>query len=204
MAANLVRWGGLAAMLAGVLVIPIMWLAVLMESLFYLMILVMLLLVVALPGLQARQAAQSGLLGRVSFVVALLSACAVALLAAFVGVAEAFFGFNPEDSVLSPLAFILFIAFMVGITLFGIATFRAGVLPRLAGVLLALAFPTGIVIDLVTGAFSSEEAMPWGFLLGFTIFGISFIWLGYAAWSEREKHRWGSPRVYDNFPVHTE
>lgn len=184
MSPNLLRWGGPAAMVAGALAIPIIWLSLLVESLFYFMVVVMLLVVVALPGLHARQAAQSGRLERVGFSVAVLGAGAVAVVAAFVGVAVAFFGFDAEDSALGPIAFVAFIAFMIGIFLFGIGTARAGVLPRLAGVLIAVAFPAGLAIDLVAGSFSSGEATAWGFSIGFTFFSIGLIWLGYALWSE--------------------
>ncbi|MDP8950807.1 MAG: hypothetical protein M3N18_00940, partial [Actinomycetota bacterium] len=105
MSANLMRWGGPAAIVAGAIGIPIIWLSLLLESLFYLMVVVMLLLVVALPGLHARQAAQSGRLERVGFVSAVLGAGAVAVLAAFVGVAVALFGLDAENSALGPIAF---------------------------------------------------------------------------------------------------
>lgn len=185
MSANLMRWGGPAAMMAGVLVIPIIWLSLLVESFFYLMIPVMLLLVVALAGLHARQDARSGRLERVGFVIAVLGAGAVAVLAAFVGVAVALFGLDAENSALGPIAFFAFIVFMIGILLFGIGTARVGVLPRLAGGLIAVAFPVGLAIDLIAGSFSSGEATAWGFSIGFTVFGIGLIWLGYAAWAER-------------------
>lgn len=141
---------------------------------------------VALPGLQARQAARSGLLGRIGFVVTLIATTALAVLFAAVGVAETFFGFGPEDNPAAGLILMVgFSTFLAGVFLFGIATARAGVFPRGAALLLALGLPVGLAIDLLTGAFSSEKAMPWGFYIGPPAFAVGLIWLGYEARSGR-------------------
>ena len=184
---DLIRWGGIAAMVAGTLVIVLVLLSeVLPEGFFFVFILVFLLLVVALLGLHTRQAGRSGLLGRIGFLLALIGAGALVVLFAVVGVAEAFFGFSPDESAaVGMLLFVLFIAFVVGIVLLGIATFRAGVLPRGAAVLFALGLPAGLVIDLLTGAFFEDEATPWGFYIGPPAFAIGLLWLGYALWSGR-------------------
>jgi hypothetical protein len=184
---NLVRWGGLAAILSGALVIAMMLLTGLVaEGFFYLLILVFLLLAVAVSGIHAQQAGRSGLMGRIGFVVTLISAVAIAVLSAAVGVAENFFGFDPEGSAAIGIIFWgVFLPFIVGLIVLGIATIRAGVLPRGAAVLLILGLPLGIVIDLLTGAFFSEEATPWGFFVSFTAFAVGLIWLGYALRSGR-------------------
>ena len=181
---DLIRWGGLAAMLSGALVIAMMLLTGLVaEGFFYLLILAFLLLAVALPGLHAQQAGRSGLMGRIGFVVTLIGAVAIAVLSAAVAVAENFFGFDPEGSAVIGIVFLVFLAFIVGLMLFGIATIRAGVLPRGAAWLLVLGLPLALVIDLLTGAFFEEEATPWGFYIGSLAFAVGLIWLGYAAWS---------------------
>ncbi len=185
---NLVQWGGLAAILSGALLIVFVLLSeVAPEGFFYLYILVLLLLVVALYALHARQAGQSGLLGRIGFVVALIGTGGLAMLFVVVGVAETLFGFDLDElpGALGLLFFVLFLAFMVGIVLFGIATIRAGVLPRIAAVLFAFGLLVGLVIDLLSGAFFVEEATEWGFYIGGTAFAVGLIWLGYAAWSGR-------------------
>ncbi len=187
-ASNLIRWSGPAAMAAGALLIVAFLLTEFVaDDFFYLIGLVFLLLVVALPGLQARQAGRSGLLGRIGFFVSLLGAAFLVVLFAVVSVAEAFFGFDPEENAVAGLILIVsFIAFMVRVILFGIATARAGVLPRLAAVLLALGFPLALAIDMLTGAFSSEEeSFPLGPIIGFPIFAVGLIWLGYALWFEK-------------------
>ncbi len=187
-ASNLIRWSGPAAMAAGALLIVAFLLTEFVaDDFFYLIGLVFLLLLVALPGLQARQAGRSGLLGRIGFFASLLGTAFLVILFAVVGVAEAFLGFDPEGNAIAGLILIVsFIAFMVGVILFGIATARAGVLPRLAAVLLALGFPLALAIDMLTGAFSSEEeSFPLGPIIGFPIFAAGLIWLGYALWSEK-------------------
>ncbi len=101
-------------------------------------------------------------------------------------VAENFFGFDPDASdVVGLVLFVAFIAFMVGIVLFGIATARAGVFPRGAALLLTLGLLGGLVIDLLTGAFFDEDATQWGYFVGLTVFAVGLIWLGYTLRSER-------------------
>jgi membrane protein implicated in regulation of membrane protease activity len=68
--------------------------------------------------------------------------------------------------------------FILGPTLFGIATFRAGVLPRWAGALLALN-----IVLVPLGAILPPEYQP-------TIMipvGLALAWLGYALASERRE-----------------
>jgi hypothetical protein len=67
--------------------------------------------------------------------------------------------------------------FMLGPTLFGIATFRAGVLPRWAGALLAL----NIVLAPL-GGMASPELQPKIVMIPI---GLALAWLGYALFSER-------------------
>jgi hypothetical protein len=64
------------------------------------------------------------------------------------------------------------LVFSVGYILLGVAIFRAGVLPRGAGVLLAVGGP--IV------AFSPPIGIPAVLLVGHTLFGAGLAWLGYA------------------------
>lgn len=188
MAANLIRWSGPAAMAAGALLIVTFLLSEFVaDGFFYLITLVFLLLLVALPGLQAQQAGRSGLLGRIGFSMALIGAAILVVLFAIVGVSETFFGFDPDESAV-PLLFLAggFFTFLVGIILFGIATARAGVFPRGAALLLTLGLPLALAIDILTGAFSSEEEQAaWGIYIGFTLFGAGLIWLGHTLWSER-------------------
>jgi hypothetical protein len=66
--------------------------------------------------------------------------------------------------------------YILGGLLFGIATFRAGVLPRWAGALLAVGTALGPAAILFPPDYVGTVAVP---------VGIAFVWLGYALWSER-------------------
>ena len=66
--------------------------------------------------------------------------------------------------------------YMLGGLLFGIATFRAGILPRWAGVLLAIGTILAPVAGLLPNASQPKVAVP---------VGLALAWLGYALWSER-------------------
>ena len=59
---------------------------------------------------------------------------------------------------------------------FGIATFRAGILPRWAGALLAVGTVLAPVAALLPNASQPKIAVP---------VGMALAWLGYALWSER-------------------
>jgi hypothetical protein len=66
--------------------------------------------------------------------------------------------------------------YILGGVLFGIATFRAGILPRWAGILLAIGTAIGPVAILFPAAYQPKVAVP---------VGLALLWLGYALWSER-------------------
>ncbi len=65
--------------------------------------------------------------------------------------------------------------YILGGLLFGIATFRARILPRWAGILLAVGTTFGPVAALFPPEYQAKIAVPVGFALA---------WLGYALWSE--------------------
>jgi hypothetical protein len=66
--------------------------------------------------------------------------------------------------------------YILGGLLFGIATFRAGILPRWAGALLAAGTVLGPVAILFPPELQPKVAVP---------VGLALAWLGYALWSER-------------------
>ncbi|MDX6309485.1 MAG: hypothetical protein QOI06_2531 [Nocardioidaceae bacterium] len=67
--------------------------------------------------------------------------------------------------------------YILGGLLFGIATFRAGILPRWAGALLALGTAVAPIGALLSNASQPKTAIP---------VGVALAWLGYALWSERQ------------------
>ena len=66
--------------------------------------------------------------------------------------------------------------YILGGLFFGIATFRAGILPRWAGALLAASTAAAPVAALVPNGSQPKIAIP---------MGLALAWLGYALWSER-------------------
>lgn len=66
--------------------------------------------------------------------------------------------------------------YILGGLLFGIATFRAGILPRWAGALLAVGTALAPIAALLPNASQPKTAIP---------VGLALAWLGYALWSEQ-------------------
>jgi hypothetical protein len=152
------------------------------------------LFVIGITGLYARQAEKAGLFGLIAFVVLGLS---WTLQSAFV-FAEAFilpplaatapefvdallgisYGHTGEVNLgaLPALFSVVGIAYMLGGLLFGIATFRAGILPRVAAGLLAIAATLTPLAALLPHAQQRFAAVP---------VALALAWLGYALFSER-------------------
>ena len=150
-----------------------------------------------MAGLYARQVEESGWLGLAgfllftiwmtlvcgysfveAFILPLLATESPAFVAGFLGI----FSGAPSEVDLGILPTIWNLSgpmFMLGPTLFGIATFRAGVLPRWAGALLAL----NIVLAPL-GGMASPELQPKIVMIPI---GLALAWLGYALWSERQE-----------------
>jgi hypothetical protein len=91
-----------------------------------------------------------------------------------------------------------FVGYLLGGLLFGIATFRAGILPRWAGGLLAI----GVLLPIVG---SSLVPHPFDRIFAVPV-GVAVAWLGYALWSERREHALepvpsrGSPQLRQTAP----
>jgi len=203
-AAKLIRWTGLSTMVAGIIFAVIQPLhpadvvasvnTVEWAILTPLKTLMCLLLLLGIVGLYARQVNKAGRLGLVGFL--LFSLCWAFLLVfvfaeafimpplasvapqfvdGFLGIAagrtsELNFGLLPA---LWALAGILY---MLGGLLFGLATFRAGILPRWAAVLLAVTATLTPLASLFPHNIQRLAAMPMGLALAA---------LGYTLWSER-------------------
>jgi hypothetical protein len=131
-------------------------------------------LVFALVALYAVQAEQSGLLGSLGMVLGVVGTTLVSgvVLVEIAGASGA-----EVDAVLgaglpSALALLGGLAFLIGLIVFGVATMRAGVFPRLAGLLL-------IVGDMVFGAGSFAGAAATIFeIVGALITCAALVWLG--------------------------
>ena len=70
------------------------------------------------------------------------------------------------------------VLYLVGLLLFGIAIFRARILPRGSAVLLVVSGPLAVIMSLLPHQIARLAAMP---------MGLALAWLGYALWSERRE-----------------
>ncbi|MBA3474687.1 MAG: hypothetical protein H0T57_15950 [Rubrobacter sp.] len=170
---DLIRWGGLAAMLSGVAFIVLM---VIPEpppgSFFYVLgslvfIAALLLLLVGLAGFHALQKGNYGRIGRAGFYTVIVGASAQ--LVAQVGLALG-------STALEFLDFVGLLVVMVGFVLYGAATLQARVLPRWCGVGFIVGLPVWLIISVVLG----DE---YGGALGGILFGVLWLALGYTLWS---------------------
>ena len=149
--------------------------------------------VLGLAGLYARQATKSGWLGLIGFVVfslwlvlimgfSFVEAFILPKIAthdpAFVAGWMRMLTGSAGGMNLGSLATLWTLTapiYILGGVLFGIATFRAGILPRGAGVLLAVGTALAPVAALLPNASQPKIAVP---------VGVALAWLGYALWSE--------------------
>jgi len=180
-AQKLIRWSGLLSIISAVLVLLFGLLQMggpnLLEWVFSVLFFVI--LVFAMIGLYAAQVEQSSWLGLVAFVLSALGAMlmstenllSIAELSG-VGGAQAVEAFY---STTVPLVVIAGLSFFGGQLLFGIASLRADVFPRWAGILLSV----GAVV-----AFVGILALPpLALLLGTILLASALAWMGWALWS---------------------
>jgi hypothetical protein len=202
--ANLIRQAGLSAMVAGSIftvvglihppnvvssVTTSMWTFV------HLLTIVMAFFgLLGIAGIYARQVEKAGWMGLAgclllslwyvivtgftffeAFILPLLASDSPKVAASFLGI---FTGSVGETSVgaLATLWTLLGVVYILGSLLFGIATFRAGILSRWAAALLGLGAVSSPAFALLPQSFAPLAAVP---------VGLGLAWLGYSLWSER-------------------
>jgi hypothetical protein len=201
---TLIRWSGLAAIGAGLIFAGIQpihpadvlasvttgtWAIII--SLKFVMCLMFL---IGFTGLYARQAEKAGWLGLAGFALLTVSfwlQTAFVFVELFVlpviatslpGFVDSYLGVvNGHPGVMDigaivPTYGVLGVCYLLGGLLFGIATVRAGILPRWPAILLAVAAIITPAAALLPHALQRYAAVP---------MGIALIWLGYSLWSER-------------------
>jgi hypothetical protein len=204
-AASLIRWSGVAAIGAGILFIviqlihpPDILLSVTTPQwaiVHYLGVAMCFLGLLGIVGLYARQVEEAGWLGLAGFLLLslfyaltmafqfteafispLLATEAPAFVEGFLGIPSGHASEISLGALPALYMFSGFVGYVLGGLMFGIATFRAGVLPRWAGGLLAF----GVVLPLV-----ASWLVPHPFDRSFAVpVGLALAWLGYALWSE--------------------
>jgi len=132
----------------------------------------------ALVGIFARQIQRAGRLGVAGFLAAFFGT-AMMLLEGREHLFSHDFGEGTPAGLWQLVATALI--FSIGYVLLGIAVVRAGVLPRGAGILLAIGGP--IV------AFSPPIGILAVLIVGHALFGLGLVWSGYALWTGAEKER---------------
>lgn len=203
-ASKLIRWAGLPAMVAGFLFVfvqmihPIEIVSSVTTDrwaiVHYLTMAMALLGMLGVTGIYARQVAQAGWLGLIGY---LLVSLWLALTTAFTFV-EAFIlpllateaprfvesvlgiftGHSGEFNLggLAAIGPVSGVLYMLGGLLFGIATLRAGILPRWAAGLLGFGAVASLAAAVLPHGLARLLAVP---------VGLGLAWLGYALWSER-------------------
>jgi hypothetical protein len=205
---NLIRWAGLSAVAGGILFVGIQpihppdilssfttstWAIV-----HYVGVVMCFLILLGITGIYARQAKEAGWLGLAGFlmfglmwaltaafqfaeglIVPLLATEAPTFAVGFEGIPSG----SPSEvslGILPAVYSLTSVLYLVGGVLFGVATFRAGILPRWAGAGLAVGTVAPLVLSLL---------LPHEFIrLAAVPVGIALALLGYALWSERREN----------------
>lgn len=191
---NLMRWSGLAALVGGglLVVVDVVWGLLFPGSpegaemassgwiiLNMLELLLLVLISLGLVGIYVCQAEQAGVLGLIGFLVFFLGTAmmsgalwSLAFILPWLAVAAPPELLNAEPSGVVIVGFLLTLIFFgLGGLLFGLASLRAGVLPRGAVVLLMVGAVLGAMFDILDLPFSA------------VVFAAAVAWMGYSLWS---------------------
>lgn len=199
MLSKLMRLSGILFLLAGLLVAiswifhPLMPDDQAMQSTRWLIVhglggIGVLLSVPALAGLYIRLSDDSGVLGLVGFILAALGTALVAGAILFVEVATMPFIaalpnaeelFNAAPPTFIAVFAVTFITFTLGFILLGFVTLRSTLLPHWAGLLLLIGAPLFF--------FPVPPAPVIVNTIGAVLFGMGYVWLGYAFWTDTGK-----------------
>ena len=206
-ASNLIRWAGLSAMVAGVFFVlvgmfhPLNILSSVTTAQWGVVHILATAMgffgLLGLTGIYARQAEESGWLGLAGYILLslwLVNLAHFTFIEVFVLpplvteapiVVESFMGIfsgSPGEINFGALSTIYdlngFIGYMIGGLLFGIATFRARILPRWAGGLLAIGAMLVPFAALLPPVHEAKVTVPGG---------LALVWLGYSLWVERRQ-----------------
>jgi hypothetical protein len=201
---NLIRWGGLSAMVTGIIfagiqpIHPPDVLASVTTSAWAIITTLKTVMCLfglfGIAGLYARQVEETGWLGLASYllltifyavqmclafieplILPLLATESPKFVAGFLGILTS----TPSEMNLGGIAAVnglLAVLYLLGTLLFGIAIFRARILSRWAAGLLALSGPLAVILTMIGHPINRIAAVP---------MGIALIGLGYSLWSER-------------------
>jgi predicted neutral ceramidase superfamily lipid hydrolase len=160
---DLIRWSGLAAILAGVAFLVDTWFSFTMQEVAWTNVAFLValpLMLVALLGLHALQKTHGGRIGRVGFLIVVVASLAQVL--SFI-----VFLLGSEALILWLSVLGYYVAVPVGLMLYGVATLQARVLPRWCGLGLIIIPPVTVVLG----------------NSGWILFALLWLALGYVLWS---------------------
>ena len=197
--ANLIRWSGLISLLAGVLHVLGALLHPVGEDLaavnspnwvpaHLLYWASVILLLFGLVGLYTRQMDKTGMFGLAGFVLAFIGTAIVGVFLFNAATTMPLVAATAPDmfaQIMAPPAFALplfGVTFGLGFILFSVATIRAGILPRWSGWLLLI----GILLSMAEGSPIDRTLLHTIVTTGHVLFGLSFVWMGYVLWSEKD------------------
>lgn len=159
--ANLVRWSGIAAILAGLLGIAVSFFDENTPSVFaWVYIISNLLTILALIGIYLYQKDEAGLLGLIGFGVAMLGNLMLFI---------------------EGLYMVAGAVYAIGLIVLGIGALKAGKFPRWVPILWIVAPLIG------SPGFFSESLTNLFFFLGAVVYGLGFIGAGYILWTRSKK-----------------
>ncbi len=197
---KLIRWAGLSAMVAGIMFAGILPIYPPVNTTEFLIITSLkpamsIFGLLGITGLYARQVKETGWLGLVGYllltmffavqmcisfiepaILPQLTTVAPAFVESALGLANGSGGPMNLDTLASAYS-LASVLYVLGLMVFGIAMFRAHILPRGAAILLAISGPlAGIMFSLLPPQLDQLTALPTG---------LAMVWLGYALFSER-------------------
>jgi hypothetical protein len=165
---ELIRWDAIGLMMAGLtwLVLGLAAVLGILQAIpgredIALLAVALLLTAAGLAGLHTMQRGHYGLLGQAGFYLAL-----VAIAGRILGIVV----YAAGSSALEGISFPATAGMLVGFVLYGVATLRAGVLPRWYGLVLIVSMPVSLLVPTYYGT---------------VLFGLFLVVLGFALWSRR-------------------
>ena len=145
------------------------------------------LMIISLGGVYARQSKESGKLGLIGFVLALIGTAVVCGIFFLVSTAIPLIANEAPalfERAMAPRPWAMpavILGYVLGYVLFGIATMRANVLPRWAGAALVLGSVLFFISETPLFGHNTSHALV---TIGDVIFGLGFVGIGYGLWSE--------------------
>ncbi len=194
MSSNLIRWGGLAAMLGGALFVVLLSIQPFVDESHVLShapaVPTYALLALGIVGLYLRQKRRFGLLGKVSFSLTFTGFALIAIGGLAIILVEVLAGTGSTPGWLDGIVHrVGGLSMIIGTVLFAIATLRANVLPRGGALLIII----GLLMFVGT-RFGGVES-DWLKSVPAVLFGAGWAWLGYALWSGKEEPRSDIPQA---------